>query len=322
LTALKDKVQDALDEGRILILGAQIIVGLLYRSAFEPGYDRLPVFAREVVLAALGLIVIAFGLLMAPVTYHRIVDRGIDREDFHVFVLHVMRLTLFPFALSLGLTIYVGVEKLGGRAWALLVGLAVALLALLNWYGLGLIFGGPFASSDHVRSPVRVNRQEMAMSNKEVPEPQAEPTNLEDKIRHVLTEARMVLPGAQALLGFQFVTMMLDDFDKLPHSSQQLHLVSLLLIALTTILLMAPAAYHRLVEKGENSERFHRFASCMVLAGMVPLGLGISGDFMIVVRKVTNSTALAEVSALLLLTFFYGLWFGYTSYRRSRPKHP
>jgi len=31
-------------------------------------------------------------------------------------------------------------------------------------------------------------------------------TKLKDKIKLVLTEARVVLPGAQALLGFQLIT--------------------------------------------------------------------------------------------------------------------
>ena len=31
-----EKLQNALDEGRTLILGAQIIVGVLYRAVFEP----------------------------------------------------------------------------------------------------------------------------------------------------------------------------------------------------------------------------------------------------------------------------------------------
>jgi len=53
-------------------------------------------------------------------------------------------------------------------------------------------------------------------------------------------------PGAQALLGFQFAVMLVDGFDQLPASSQYLHLVSLVAVALSTVLLIAPAAYHRL----------------------------------------------------------------------------
>src|SRR5579885_1158371 len=152
-------------------------------------------------------------------------------------------------------------------------------------------------------------------------EPQSrpnEPTSLHDKIRHVLTEARMVLPGAQALLGFQFVTLLMGDFDRLPASSKYVHLASLLSIALSTILLMTPAAHHRVVEKGENTEAFHRFASRFVLAALIPLALGVCGDFFVVARKATGSLAISFSVTASLFCVFFGLWFGLTLHRRIR----
>ena len=71
---------------------------------------------------------------------------------------------------------------------------------------------------------------------------------LDEEIHHALTEIRMVLPGAQALLGFQFITLVLQEFEKLPDSMKITHLVSLSLMALAVILLMTPAADHRIVE--------------------------------------------------------------------------
>jgi hypothetical protein len=56
----------------------------------------------------------------------------------------------------------------------------------------------------------------------------------------------------------------------------------------------------------------------MVLAAMVPLALGLAGDFFVVVRRVTGSSPLALIGTLLLLTFFFGLWFGFTLYRKNR----
>ncbi len=142
-------------------------------------------------------------------------------------------------------------------------------------------------------------------------------TKLQDKIKNLLTEARVVLPGAQALLGFQFATMLVEGFDKLPASSKYVHLASLGLIALTTILLITPAAYHRIVEQGENTEHFHRFGSRFVLAAAVPLALGICGDFFVVIRKVTESAAYGLIGASAALVFFYGLWFALPFYRAA-----
>jgi small-conductance mechanosensitive channel len=81
---------------------------------------------------------------------------------------------------------------------------------------------------------------------------------------------------------------------------------------------MTPAAYHRLVEKGENTEHFHRFASRMLIASMVPLALGLCAGFYVVTLKVTGSQTAAVLSAAIMLLFFYGLWFGFTLYVRRQ----
>jgi hypothetical protein len=145
-----------------------------------------------------------------------------------------------------------------------------------------------------------------------------EKTPLKDRVEQVLTEARVVLPGVQALLGFQLATILMDGFDKLPQSSKYIHLISLIVMGLCVILLMTPAAYHRIVERGEDTERFHRFASVVLLVTMIPLPLGICGDLFVVLRKVTGSISLSIGIALVALAFFYGFWFGYPGYRRAQ----
>ena len=87
-----------------------------------------------------------------------------------------------------------------------------------------------------------------------------EKTPLKDKIDDVLTEVRVVIPGGKSLLGFQLIVMLNEGFDRLPRLSRYVHLGSLLLIALCTVLLMTPAAYHRIVEGGEDTEDFWRCA--------------------------------------------------------------
>src|SRR5216110_3457832 len=77
---------------------------------------------------------------------------------------------------------------------------------------------------------------------------QSEQPELNEEIRHVLTEIRMVLPGAQALLGFQLITFVLSDFDKLAYSLKVINSLSLIMMCLSVIGLMTPAAYHRIVD--------------------------------------------------------------------------
>jgi hypothetical protein len=309
LAKLKDKIQNALDEGRMLVLGSQVLLGFQYRSFFEPGFPKLPVSLQYMKMCGLGLMLVAFGLLLAPGAYHRIVEDGEDTDRLHRFTSSVMCLALLPFAVALGLDIYVAMARTTGLSIALAAGLAASLVALFCWYVLELM-----------RRPQREPeiRENTAMDEKENEQAQAEGTKLTDKIRHVLTEARVVLPGAQALLGFQFVTTLMEAFEQLPLSLRYVHLASLTLVALSIVLLMTPAAYHRIVERGEETEHFHRFASRVLLAAMVPLALGVTGDFFIIVRKITRANTTAIIAAAVMLLFFYGFWFGFTLYRHSR----
>ena len=71
------------------------------------------------------------------------------------------------------------------------------------------------------------------------------------------------------------------------------------------MLLITPAAYHRLVERGEETEHFHRFASKVLVAALVPLALGMAGDVYVVVQKVTESLLVSVVSALVVLAVFW-----------------
>src|SRR5215213_8367352 len=128
----------------------------------------------------------------------------------------------------------------------------------------------------------------------------------------------MLVLGSQVLLGFQFRSFFEPGFAKLPPSSQYLKTGALGLMLVAVGLLLAPGAYHRIVERGEETEHSHGVASRLLIAAMVPLALGVSGDFFVVVRKITESTTSAVAAALVSLLFFYGLWFGLTIYRRGR----
>ncbi|MFC6738844.1 DUF6328 family protein [Methylobacterium tardum] len=149
-------------------------------------------------------------------------------------------------------------------------------------------------------------------------EPEHEHTSLETKIEQMLTEARVVLPGAQALLGFQLVITFSEAFEKVPFASKLVHLIALGLLALTVIWLMAPAAFHRIVYAGEDTPEFHALGSRFLLAASVTLALGISADLGVAVAKVIASDAAGVASALVTLCLLTGLWHVYPILLRRR----
>jgi len=169
------------------------------------------------------------------------------RPDFETFVIAVMKPALPIFLASFAVTLYVAADKVIGHSIGIVGGLAASSAGLV-WL---------------VAVPLRGSKKPAPeLKTRDAP---AAPTPLSDKIKHVLTETRMVLPGAQALLGFQLITTVLTDFDKLPHSSKIVHLITIFVTSLSVALLMAPAARHRLVEKGADSEQFHLFAGRKLL---------------------------------------------------------
>jgi small neutral amino acid transporter SnatA (MarC family) len=79
VTRLRDKTKKALDEGRILVLGVQVLIGFQFRSVFQPGFERLGIPMQHLRLG--GLVLMLLALQIMPATYHRIADRGEDSAD-------------------------------------------------------------------------------------------------------------------------------------------------------------------------------------------------------------------------------------------------
>ena len=70
--------------------------------------------------------------------------------------------------------------------------------------------------------------------------------------------ARMLLPGVQAILGFQLVAVTNQRFELLTAHEQLLFLGAFVLLAVAMGLIMAPAAYHRQVERGAHERHPER----------------------------------------------------------------
>jgi len=136
-----------------------------------------------------------------------------------------------------------------------------------------------------------------------------EQISLDSAAAHLLEECRMVLPGIQALFGFQLIAVFNQRFDeKLSDAGQMVHLVAIVLTTLSMALVMTPAALHRQAEPRQVSERFLWMASNMVLAGMFPLALAVGLDAYVVASVVLENNALAAVLAIALVAVFAFLW--------------
>lgn len=140
---------------------------------------------------------------------------------------------------------------------------------------------------------------------------------VKEKTKHILEETRVVLPGTQALLGFQLTAFFTERFSNIPQSLQYLHVSSLACIAFGVILLMSPVAYHQIVESGDDTKRFNNYGRRVLVLTLMFVAIGMSLDAYVVVALTFNQHAAAFTAAAGVLITSYLLWFGYMLVKRE-----
>jgi Family of unknown function (DUF6328) len=97
------------------------------------------------------------------------------------------------------------------------------------------------------------------------------------------------------------VIVLSNTFEKLPASSRLIHGLALLAIALTVVLLITPAALHRIVWVGEENEAVLRTGGRITIFALLPLAFGMAGDAYVVLARITGMTMGAAIAAGLVL---------------------
>jgi hypothetical protein len=287
---LDRKLKLALDETRLLILGVQIVLGFEFQGIFQDAFESLPASAKGISLVSLCLIVLSVILLIAPSMQHRMVERGQTTPRLIAVTNKLAGLALLPLTAGLALSTYIVTDRIFGSSLAAGVSAFLGVAATFFWFGLELIIG-------------HRNNEDEEMTHS--------PTPIKTKIEQLLTEARLIIPGGQALFGFQLVAMLTSGFDRLPDSAKLFHTIALCLVGMNIILMMTPAALHRLSFGGEDSAEFLRLGSAFVIAGPVFLAAGISAEFYVVFMKSFSAAPLAisgSVGAFLVAAGFWYAW--------------
>jgi Family of unknown function (DUF6328) len=293
---LERQLKIALDETRLLILGAQVLFGFQFNGIFQDGFERLPIPSRWLICSGQMLIMLAVGLLITPSMQHRIVERGQDSPRVLSLATLFGGLALLPLSAVLAVDVFVGVERSITPGWGILAGAGYFILALLCWYALA--YG------------LRLKRKTMPA------EPPAKPTPLEVQVEQLLTEARIIIPGCQALLGFQLTVTLTQVFERLPIESKLAHAVALCCVGLAVILLMAPATLHRIAFGGQDDPQFVTIGSAFVLTAPIPLAFGMALDIYVATARALESAAVGAALAAAAAVVLLGLWYAYPIWSR------
>src|SRR6185436_36209 len=105
--SLAKKVKTALDETRLLILGAQVLFGFQLNGVFQEAFADLGKSSKLVTCLGQPLMALSIALLIAPSMQHRLVERGEDTNRIHRAAGRYAGWALLPFEISLGIALYV-----------------------------------------------------------------------------------------------------------------------------------------------------------------------------------------------------------------------
>lgn len=297
--ALVDQIKTALDELRMQMLGLQVLLGFQFQGLFQPGFATLPVAARLVNAAGLLLMILALTILIGIPCQHRIVEAGESTPRLFQAARQAANIALIPIAAGIGCDILVCTSAVFGLYFAGVAACCTVVLTLLAWYALAFL----------LRDGPRTSRS-IVMEKSTTP--------LHDKIDQMLTEARVVLPGTQALLGFQLVVMLSSAFKDLPSPSQYAHVGALLCSVLSVVMLICPAAIHRMTFGGKDENRMHTIGSVLITLALTPLAVALSLDLYVALARLLGSNDVALLVAATAFLLMMGFWYAVPLYLRHK----
>ncbi|MDF2120578.1 DUF6328 family protein [Roseiarcaceae bacterium H3SJ34-1] len=282
---LSEDVKLALDDVRALMLGTQILFGFQFQLPFQTAFAQLSAQERHLEFIVLLLILVTIALLIAPGSFHRITEHG-NASDRMLEIANLCSTLMLPiFCIALAIDLYVAFKYAIGFKSAAGVFAFTALLAMAA------------AIAPWLRGKTKMSDRHAT----EVPP-------LAKRIEFVLTEARIILPGAQALLGFQLIIIFSESFAKLLYSEKMIHGTALGLIASSTLLLMAPAAVHRIAYNSQENPRFVTYASGLLSAATLFLAVGIAVEVRFIGNLLLDSATPALLASLASAILLIGIW--------------
>ncbi len=124
----------------------------------------------------------------------------------------------------------------------------------------------------------------------------------------ILQEIRVAQTGVQILFAFLLTLAFTARFKSITPVQRDMYVTALMLSAAATALLIAPAAFHRVVYRRRLKQHLVRAASRLALAGLVLLLLAMISALGLILDVVTG-LGVAAFLASGMLAWFFTWWF-------------
>ncbi|MRW87553.1 hypothetical protein GJ698_26120 [Pseudoduganella sp. FT26W] len=124
----------------------------------------------------------------------------------------------------------------------------------------------------------------------------------------MLSEMRILLPGAQMLSAFLIILPFNAGFAQIVHLEKLLFLATFFLSLTSLVLLSAPAIQHRLMRPLKDRVRFKRVATRQIVAGAFALAIALVLGTNLVISEVFGATVGLIMSAVMALLILCAWW--------------
>ena len=140
-----------------------------------------------------------------------------------------------------------------------------------------------------------------------------EKQRIDRELIELLNELRVALPGVQVLFAFLLTIPFARGFPQTTHLQRDVYFVALLAAVLSTALLIAPSAYHRILFRQAEKERLLSHANRLALAGLASLAVSLLASVFLVTDFLFGSVATVIVvvmgaAVLVLLWSAIPVW--------------
>lgn len=148
------------------------------------------------------------------------------------------------------------------------------------------------------------------------------PDNQHDSedLSDTLQETRIVLQGSQMLTAFLIAVPFTDRFHEARNSEQSVYLATFFCAVASLILFSAPSAVHRLLRPLRDRMRFKKFATRMVIIGLVPLSFALMLATDLVVSLVLGDRLAMVAAGLVGGLIGFAWWIMPLVYRRREAR--
>jgi hypothetical protein len=154
-------------------------------------------------------------------------------------------------------------------------------------------------------------------------EPGESPKQRHDReLIELLNELRVALPGVQVLFAFLLAVPFSNGYRRITPFQKDVFFASFVSTAVSSALLIAPSAFHRLRWRIEDKGHIVRLSNKLAIAGLFFLAVAMVAVVLVVSDFLFGTTAAVATTASVGIAFaalWYGLALAYRLKERGRP---